>query len=110
MVTPWTCGRKPEPEGSAAGNYMRGRPDELLRPAQARDLEQEAPPCQLRTEAAHQLPGRARGASGGEDVIHDQDPGWGRQPVPVRLQCVRAVLQLVGLGHPVPGQLARLPG
>ena len=47
---------------------------ESLLAAEPGDLEKEAPPDDVRAQAARELAGRTRGAPGRQDIVHDQDP------------------------------------
>ena len=52
----------------------------------------------------------AGGAAGGEEVVDDEDAGAGRYGVGVDLQGVRTVLQIVGGGGGLPGELVGFAG
>src|SRR4028118_1678260 len=58
----------------------------------------------------HEFAHRAGGAAGGEKVVADEDPGPGPWGVGVGLQGVGAVLEVVGGGDGLPGELVRFAG
>src|SRR4028118_2363441 len=58
----------------------------------------------------HEFAHRAGGAAGGEKVVADEDPGPGPWGVGVGLQGVGTVLEVVGGGDGLPGELVRFAG
>ncbi len=96
--------------GSAAGYNMTRGASEPLTPLEPADLEQKAPPDQLRTEPLRQLPCGLGRATGGQHVIDHQDPVPRSQGISMGFKRVAPVLEIVGFGDTLPGQLPRLPG
>src|SRR6185295_13713351 len=92
------------------GYHVKGRPFELAAPLERRDFQQEAPPGDVGTQGSRQLTGGPGRAAGGEDVVHHQHSRSVGPRIPVSLERVLPVLEVVALPQAFPWQLAGLAG
>ena len=80
----------------------------MLPALQARKLNQECTAGNLSAQLLYDLNGRIHGTAGSQKIIHDQHPLSFFDAVPVNVQLIASVFQIIGYAYSFSWQLSRL--